>query len=102
MRRRLKGAAGHGVPPTALMTFTGTSNRDKLAWLDAREQWWAQAHPQADDLDQVGSLQWLFDGQAQVGAFHWCGSLDAACGDPDCMCVLPHDPESRTLKETSS
>jgi hypothetical protein len=88
VRRRPRERTGPGAPPPELTTFTGTSNRDKLAWLRARDDWWEQIHPMADDPDQVGSLQWVIDGHDQVGDFHWCGSVGAPCDDPDCLCTV--------------
>ena len=91
MRRRPRESPGRGAPPPELLTFTGTSNRDKLAWLRARDDWWDRTHPEDEDPEQIGSLQWLFEGHEQVGDFHWCGSVGASCADPDCLCSVCHE-----------
>ena len=89
MRRRVK-ESGRNAPPPPLTQYRGSTNREVLAWLEARQEWW-DATPD-DPGQQSGDLQWLFDGWEQVGDLHWCGSIAAPCGDPDCLCALDGRP----------
>lgn len=84
MRRRPKEVADVDLPPASLRTFTGATSRQKLAWLDARDQWW---HDTKND-DDPGWLDWLLDGYEQVDPMPWCGSIGDPCGDADCMCIV--------------
>lgn len=85
MRRRVREESGPGAPPAALRTYTGgPTNREKLAWLEARQLWWDATH---EDPEHPLMLEWTIDGHDQVGALHWCGSVGAPCADPDCLCA---------------
>lgn len=95
MRRRPRAADAPGTPPVELLTFTGTTNRERFAWLIARQEWWdANHHP-----DEPGDLQWVIDGHDQVGDFPCCGSTGVPCDDPDCLCNTWSDYCGRTDRQ---
>ena len=90
MRRRVQ-ANGNGQPPLPLAHYRGSTTREALSWLSARTKWWDENHAPED----VGDLQWLFDGFAQTGEnFPFCGSIGAPCGDDDCLCTLDQEAET--------
>lgn len=92
MRRRAR-EYGPESPPPELLRFTGTTTREKLAWLRARERWWDATH----DEEHVHSLTWLLEAYDQIGdAFPWCGDRPG-CTNPDCLCGLW--PEHLALEE---
>jgi hypothetical protein len=84
MRRRLR-EQRPDAPPLPLTHYRGTTNREALAWLTAREEWWDATH----DENHAGWLPFLLEGWEQVGDLHWCGSVGAPCGDDDCLCAIP-------------
>lgn len=90
MRRRAQ-ANGNRQPPLPLSRYKGSTTREALSWLSARMKWWDENH----DPEDVGDLQWLFDGFAQTGeSFPFCGSIGASCGDDDCLCTLDQEAET--------
>ena len=91
MRRRVR-AGGSSDPPLPLAHFRGTTNREAAAWIAQREAWWDQTH----DEDDPGTFTFLFDGLAQVGDPHWCGSLGARCSNRDCLCHLEDEQNGET------
>lgn len=100
MRRRTKESAAT-APPLPLVRYRGSTAREALAWLRERDEWWNSTH----DVDDAASgsrewLPWLLDGHEQIGDLAWCGSVDAPCGDDDCLCVVW--PEHLAPQEVSS
>lgn len=83
MRRRVKEVAASDAPPLPLTHYRGSTNREALAWMRDRDEWWTANREEEDSA----WLAWLLDGWEQVGDLPWCGSLGALCSDDDCMCV---------------
>lgn len=86
MRRRVR-ETGPGAPPLPLTRYRGSSNREAQAWMRARMEWWDNTH----DFEAVGDIQFLIDGLDQIGDLHFCGSVGAPCGDPDCLCAAEQE-----------
>lgn len=84
MRRRVKEWGGLKAPPLPLTRYRGRTNREALAWLRDRDDWWTANR----DEDDSGWLAWLLEGHDQVGDFPWCGSVGAPCDDRDCLCII--------------
>lgn len=83
MRRRLKLLDPDILPPD-LLAFAGSTWPEARKWLEAREAWWDSNH----NAEEVGDLQWLFDGLAQVPPPPFCGSTSGLdCDDPNCCCI---------------
>lgn len=84
MRRRIKDVDPAAGPPLPLTRYRGTTSREALAWMRARDEWWTASR----DEDDSGWLLWLLEGWDQVGDLPWCGSVGAPCGDDDCTCAV--------------
>ena len=78
MRRRVKEPTGTDVPPLPLTRYRGRTNREALAWIRARDEWWTQYR----DPDDPQWLAWLLDGYDQVGNLRWCGSVGPIAATP--------------------
>lgn len=94
MRRRPRGPDAPGAPPAELLTYTGSTNREALAWVAARMEWWHATH----EPEALGDLQWLIDSHDQIGDLRWCGRLTGTCGDDDCGCVVWPEYLERTSR----
>ena len=98
MRRRPKETPASDRPPLPLTHYRGSSNRDAVAWVRQREEWWTTTR----DPEDSGWLAWLLDGWDQVGDLSWCGSVGAPCGNGDCMCVVWPEHEAQTHQTNPS
>lgn len=98
MRRRAKETPESDRPPLPLTHYRGSSNREAVAWIQARDDWWTEH----GDPHDPGWLAWLLDSHEQVGVLSWCGSAGAPCGDDDCMCVVWPEHEAQTHQTNPS